>query len=232
MRGPRAAARRRPVADAHALELVFDRNIHHAGTIAAAIGAVWLIAAAIRSGSAAILLSCVVYAAGLLTMLLCSAAYNRPAPELRRAYLRRLDHAAIFPMIAGTLTPFSVNLMAPSRAAAATSLIWAAAALGAVVKLAFPNILERASALPYLALGWIAAAALWPVVWHIDSTTIALFAAGAAIYSFGALIYLWQSLPFHTTIWHGLVVTAASCHYAAIFHGVISAGVRPLGLSE
>ena len=201
-----------------------DRQINRAGVVAGVIGAVGLAAVAAGSGSAALLISCLAYGAGLLAMLLCSAIYNQAQNSPRRELLRRLDHAAIFIMIAGTYTPFTINRLPPGWGLTLTVIVWAAAVAGALLKLARPGFLERISVVPYLAVGWIGVIALRPLILVLDTETLALLAIGGGLYTLGTLFHLWHRLPYQNSVWHGFVMLAAGCHYVAIFHLVIGAG--------
>ncbi len=119
-----------------AAELMLDRQIHRVGVAAGLLGAAWLVAvAAISGGGPYLILSILAYAAGLVAMLGCSAAYHLTPVSPRRDLLRRFDHAAIFVMIAGTYTPFTVNRLTGTWSIAMTSVIWAIALAGAAIKL-------------------------------------------------------------------------------------------------
>jgi hemolysin III len=204
----------------YAAELEADFVVHLLGTVAGAIGAAALLGFAART-SAVTLFSVSVYSLGLMAMLLCSAMYHMRRSSERREFLRRLDHAAIFVMIAGTYTPFTVCFPTSSFAGWFTGGIWLAALAGVAVKLAYPRRLEWASTVVYLALGWAVVIFMQPLLTLLDRTTVELLIAGGIVYSLGACIHRWRRLPFHDAIWHALVLVAAGCHYAAILHGVV-----------
>ncbi|HLY57226.1 MAG TPA: hemolysin III family protein [Stellaceae bacterium] len=204
-------------------ELMLDRQVHYIGVTAGTLGTIVLGLAAAASGSLAILASSLAYAAGLMAMLLCSAVYNHRRGSRRRELWRRLDHAAIFVMIAGTYTPFTVNRLPFLWSLTMTTLIWGIAVTGAALKLAQPHLLERVSVLPYLALGWIGLVALAPLTAVLDRETLILLGVGGMLYTLGTLFHLWHRLPFQNAVWHGFVMSAAACHYAAILHGVVEA---------
>jgi hemolysin III len=212
---------RSPPRHYHPIELLLDRQIHHAGIIAGVIGTVWLLVAA-SSGGIAVLLSCLAYVLGLLAMLVCSTLYNRQRTTSWSRILRRLDHAAIFVLIAGTYTPFTVNRLPIAWSIAMTTTIWALALTGAAIKLFCPGRLERGSTLLYLALGWIGILAFRPLVAVLDQETLILLGSGAILYTVGTLFHTWQRLPFQNAVWHGFVMTASVCHYLAVFHGVVA----------
>jgi hemolysin III len=165
--------------------------------------------------------SVLAYSAGLMAMLGCSAAYHIQRSSDRRELLRRLDHAAIFIMIAGTYTPFTASILDRTYATWLTGAMWLAALAGVAVKLAYPRRFEWASLVVYLALGWAVVIFMQPLLAVLDRSTLVLLVSGGVFYSIGACIHRWRRLPFHDAIWHGLVLIAAGCHYAAILHSVV-----------
>jgi hemolysin III len=181
--------------------------------------AIALLVATIARRDTRLLIGVAIYAAGLLAMLGSSLAYHAAAGSPRLGLLRRFDHAAIFAMIAGTVTPFALSRSDVASGAAMTAAIWAAAAIGIVVKLCLPTD-ARQSPIPYLILGWVSAAVLVPSVSH---TTGVQLAAGGGLYTVGVTFYLWRRLPFHSAIWHAFVLAGAACHYLAIADGVVMA---------
>lgn len=162
------------------------------------------------------------YAGGLLAMLGCSALYNlAPEGRWKRAF-RRLDHAAIFVMIAGTYTPFALLAMGGPEGLALLAFVWAVALGGVALKLGWPGRLERVSIVLYLALGWSALAALEPLAAALSPAGLILLATGGALYTVGVVFHLWERLPYQTAIWHGFVLAGAAAHYAAVLGDVLA----------
>jgi hemolysin III len=205
----------------HAAEFKADSGVHFVGMVGGAIAAPVLLALAAGSANAVIPWSVLTYGAGLLAMLGCSAAYHLGRSSERRELLRRFDHAAIFVMIAGTYTPFTAGILDGIYAAWATAAMWLAALSGVAIKLLRPRRFEWASTVVYLALGWAAVIFMRSLLARLDRPTLILLVAGGVLYSIGAGIHRWHRLPYHDAIWHGLVLIAAGCHYAAILHGVV-----------
>jgi len=199
-----------------------DRIVHVVGVglgIAAAITLVLVTAIDGRPGD---LVPILIYSSGLMAMLVCSAAYNVFNTSVRRDWLRRFDHAAIFTMIAGTYTPFTTRL-AGDWASGLTAAIWAIAAAGIVLKLLNPRRIETISIVLYLALGWIGLVAVGPFRAALDALTLSLLALGGIIYTAGVVFHLWRRLPYQNAIWHGFVLVAASVHYVAVVGLVVAA---------
>jgi hemolysin III len=205
-------------------ELAADRIIHLIGCLAGVVGSAILVGIAAGVADRPTFLASLVYSVCLLTMLGCSAAYNLASNASRREFLRKLDHAAIFLMIAGTYTPFTTCRLNGVWAIGMTAAVWTGAVTGAVIKLIYPRGVERGSIVAYLALGWMIMVGVRPMLGSADARTAILIVVGGVLYSIGVGFHLWRALPFHNAIWHSFVLVAASCHYAAILHGVVLAG--------
>jgi len=191
-----------------------DAVIHVLGILFALIASVWLLA---NVGGLDVTISVSVYCAGLLAMTGFSAAYNmtahhRPAKQV----LRRLDHSAIFIMIAATYTPLAVNRMGYPDGDLVLVAIWLTALFGVAMKLVFPGRFERLAIVFYLAMGWMVVAVLRPLAASMTVVDFWLLIAGGLVYSAGVIFYVVDSIPFHKAIWHGFVLTAAMLQFSAI----------------
>jgi hemolysin III len=206
-------------------ELAADRLIHLAGLTLGCIGTLILLGIAGQTGAAIVRLASVIYSASLLTMLGCSARYHLAVIPARRTFWRRLDHAAIFLLIAGTYTPFTICRLHGAWAVGMTAAVWIGALGGMAVKLIGPVRSNASSTTAYIALGWIAVIGIRPVLDAVDPPSLILIAIGGAFYTIGAGIHHWRSLRFHNAIWHAMVLAAACCHFAAILHGVVLPGI-------
>ena len=193
-------------------ERVADTVVHLLGIGLGLPAAIVLVALAGRSGQAA---PFALYAGGLVAMLGCSAVYHLAYRSRHREWLQRLDHAAIFAMIAGSYTPFTLRL-ARGWAEGLTAGIWIVAALGIAAKLWKPKGIARLSTVLYLALGWIGVVAAGPFSAALATPTLVLLAVGGVIYSAGVVFHVWRRLAYQNAIWHGFVLTAACVHYAAV----------------
>jgi hemolysin III len=133
-------------------ELAADRILHLVGTFAGVVGSAILVGIAAVVADRPTFSASLVYSVCLLTMLGCSAAYNLASNAPRREFLRKLDHGAIFLMIAGTYTPFTTCRLNGVWAIGMTAAIWTGAVTGAVFKLICRRGVERASIVAYPAL--------------------------------------------------------------------------------
>jgi hemolysin III len=197
-------------------EFAADRWVHMLGLSLGTVGAVTIVVRLAVGADRGDAIPIVVYVIGLLAMLGCSAAYNLTPWPPTRPLLRRFDHAAIFLMIAGTYTPFMTRHPMTEWSISLTTFIWVAALVGVVAKFACPSRLERLSIVTYLALGWVGLVAIGPLTAGLDQSTIDLIFVGGLLYTIGVGFHLWHKLPFQNAIWHGLVLAAAACHFAAV----------------
>ncbi|WP_312162144.1 PAQR family membrane homeostasis protein TrhA [Phenylobacterium sp.] len=197
-----------------------DLVVHVVGLTLALVGGVVLLTLAVRAQSLSMALAVGIYAAGLLAMLGFSTAYNFAKPRFRPT-LRRLDHAGIFLMIAGSYTPFTTQTLSGAWAWGMTAAVWAVAAFGALGKVLLPGVGRRVWVAAYLLLGWIVLVALKPLVANATSLTVLLLAIGGLLYSSGVAFYLNKQLRYARAIWHGHVVAGAGVHWAAVLLGVV-----------
>jgi hemolysin III len=202
-------------------EIITDGVVHAIGLALGLIGAVTIIVIAIkmeRIDVAPIL----VYVIGLVAMLVFSAAYNMWPVSPAKWVLRRFDHSAIYLLIAGTYTPF---LMQMKNALASASLgigVWLTAVVGMALKLVLPGRFDRLAVGLCLLLGWSGVVAYDSLASVLPSSSLWLIAIGGILYSLGTLFHLLRRLRFHNAIWHGFVLLAASCHYLAVLACLLS----------
>ena len=164
-----------------------------------------------------------IYAFGLSALLGTSALYHRVTWRPRaRAWMRRLDHSMIFVLIAGTYTPFSLLVLHGSLANAILIVVWAGALGGIVLNLLWVSAPKWLTATVYVALGWVAVAAMPALARELGAVGVGLVMFGGLLYTAGAVIYaVGRPNPAPATfgyheIFHALVVAAAAAHFAVV----------------
>jgi hemolysin III len=205
-------------------ELAADCIIHILGIAGGSIGGATLVALIAARGDWLESGALLIYAVGIVAMFGCSAAYNLARTSRWRAAFQRCDHAAIFVMIAGTYTPFTLLRLDGIWSWGLTTAVWSIAGIGVLIKLCRGCDLRYASAAPYLLLGWIGIIAIDPLFRSLGWETLALIGLGGALYTIGIGFHVWHRLPFQNAIWHAFVLAAASVHYAAVVYGVVLRG--------
>jgi hemolysin III len=199
-----------------------DAMVHVIGVTCGLVACVALAMVASPSAGFAVLVSLTVYAAGLMAMLGCSAVSNIAGHDPRRAFWRRLDHAAIFMMIAGTYTPFAAIAIGGTWGTGLLVFVWTVALAGMVLKLLHPGWLETLSIAAYLLLGWTVLVAIDRLIAAVSLRALVLLVAGGILYTVGVMFYRWDGLPYNRAIWHGFVLAAAACQYVAVLDVVTS----------
>ena len=196
-------------------ELIADGVVHIVGLCFGLVAATALIVLTAVYATPADIAAVSIYVAGLLAMLVLSATYNLWPVSRAKWVLRRFDHSAIYLLIAATYTAFMLPMHGAAPAAALTG-IWAAALAGIAIKLVWPGRFDRTSVVLYLVMGWSGLFTIGPIAAALAPVTLVLIAAGGVLYSTGVVFHAWRSLRFQNAIWHGFVLTAAFCHYAAV----------------
>ncbi|KQT64446.1 MULTISPECIES: PAQR family membrane homeostasis protein TrhA [unclassified Aureimonas] len=199
-------------------ETVADAIVHASGLILAVSGSAVFLVAIAGTAPGAVVAGVGVYLATLILSIGASATYNLWPVSRTKWLLRRLDHSAIYLLIAGTYTPFMVEMGLFSMLAA----VWAIALAGVGLKLLAPGRYDRLSIGLYLALGW-SGVAVWDTLTGLPEGVLVLIFAGGLVYSLGVIFHLWESLRYQNAIWHAFVLVAAAIHYVAVWTAV-SAG--------
>ena len=197
------------------------RGVSHFWAFFVALAAGAVLVAMAPDGRAT--LAAAIYAGSLAALFGISALYHRVdwRPTARR-WMRRLDHSAIFLLIAGTVTPFALLVMEGPFATALLIAVWAGAAAGIVVEIAWIDAPKWVTALVYLAVGWIGAVGFPAIVIEAGIGAGVLIAVGGVLYTAGAIVYARQRpdpnpavFGYHE-IFHVLVIAAAVVHFAAV----------------
>lgn len=191
-----------------------DMVVHILGALFAVNATAWLLAHV--SGSGGLVASVSIYCAGLLAMIFASAAYNLWPHGPAKQLLRRIDHSAIFIMIAATYTPFAANRLGAPSGPIILTAIWFCASAGVGLKVAFPHRYEMASLAFYLVMGWMIVTVIQPLSHAMAAVDFWLLIGGGFVYSAGVAFYVIERIPFHKAIWHGFVLVAAVLHFSAV----------------
>ena len=204
------------------------RGVSH--EVAAGVALAGLVALVLLAPGPRARIAGAIYGGSLVALFAVSALYHRPTWGPRaRLWMRRLDHSAIFLLIAGTYTPLCL-LLGDRRSRTLLAVVWVGAGLGMLRALLWPKAPRAVSTSLYLALGW-AAVPLVPAIWRtLGPVPLVLLAAGGLLYTVGGIIYASRRPdPFprvfgYHEIFHALVIAAAGLHFA-----VAAGAVRALG---
>jgi hemolysin III len=195
------------------------------GVALAVAGSAILIARANNYGTIWHVVSCSVYGATLILLYTASTLYHSIHFPRAKAILRVLDHAAIFLLIAGTYTPFTLVNLRGSWGWSLFGVIWGFAVIGIVFQASFLRRWPVVSVGLYVAMGWAAVAAAKPMFATVAPGGLVLLLVGGLAYTLGIGFYAWRRLPYHHAIWHVFVLAGSISHFFAIFFYVIPTGL-------
>jgi hemolysin III len=198
----------------------FNSISHFIGAILAVIGAVALITLAARLGDPWKIVSFSVYSATLLTLYVCSTLYHGSQGALKDV-LQKFDHCAIYLLIAGSYTPFALVSMRHTWGWPLFVVVWGLALFGIAQELWMSNGSRRLSLIIYVLMGWLALAAIMPLVAALGWNGFAWLAAGGVLYTVGIGFYATSEKVRHGHgVWHLFVLGGSACHYFAVFYYV------------
>jgi hemolysin III len=203
-------------------ELIADGVVHGIGVLGGLVAATVLIVLTAIYATAFEVAVVSIYVAGLLSMLVLSATYNLWPVSRAKWVLRRLDHSAIYVLIAATYTPFIMEIKDSIFAVALLVGVWCVAIVGVVLKLSLPGRFDRLSVGLYLAMGWSGFMLYDAVVAALPAMALWFVIVGGALYSLGVIFHAWQRLRFQNAIWHSFVLLGAACHYTAVLDLVLT----------
>jgi hemolysin III len=174
---------------------------HGLGLVFATVGLAVLAVASSRSGTARTVVGCLVFGAALVTLYATSTLYHAVSHPRAKGVLRALDHSAIFLLIAGTYTPFTLVSLRGPWGSALFAFVWGLAVVGIALRLILRRRPTALFVSLYLAMGWCVVVAIGPLLAAVPPAGIALLVAGGLAYSGGVAFYLWRRLPYHHAVW-------------------------------
>lgn len=194
---------------------------HWAGALLALIGLIALLI--VGWSTPAKIVSLTVYGLSLIAMFSASATYHMVQVKDRALEIfRKIDHSAIYLLIAGTYTPFCVNAFEGFWKWGMLAIIWSLAVVGIVVKVFYIRAPRWLNAGIYLLMGWLCIAAIGPMLETLPAWVIGFLIAGGVIYTLGAVVYITKIFNFKPGVfgfhemWHIFVMLAAAAHYIAV----------------
>ena len=188
---------------------------HGLGIVLSIAGLVALVIAAVQSG-ARVVVACSIFGATLILLYVTSTLYHSiPFPRAKRV-LRVLDHSAIYLLIAGTYTPFTVVSLRGAWGWSIFAAIWGLAIAGVVLEMTPLRRMKWLTIGLYLSMGWLILIAIKPLAQAVASGGILLLVLGGLSYTAGVAFYVWRRLPYHHAVWHLFVLLGSVFHFFAV----------------
>ena len=190
---------------------------HGLGFVLALVAAPILVVAATRRGTTSDLIAVIVFAAAMALMYLSSAIYHAlPRGRTKEAF-HVLDHAAIYLLIAGTYTPFTLGVLQGRWGWTLFGLVWGLAAVGVLTKVFAGIRWHGLSTIVYVVMGWLILIAAKPLWESLPTAGLLWLLAGGVAYTAGVFFYLRKDLRYGHLVWHLFVVAGTACHFVAVW---------------
>lgn len=194
---------------------------HGLGLVLSIAGLAVLVAAAITRGDAWHVVGCAVFGATLILLYAASTLYHSVRHPRAKRMLQQFDWAAIFLLIAGSYTPFTLVSLRGGWGWTLLALVWGLAILGIALQVTIPAKVRRLSVAIYLAMGWLVLIAIEPLIQSLHSQGVLLLFLGGVAYTLGLVFYAWRRLPYNHAVWHVFVLAGSACHFSCVLVYVI-----------
>jgi len=199
-------------------EIIANSITHGIGVGLSIAGLVILIIRAVKYGTGWHLAGFLVFGISLLLLYLASTIYHSFATKPWKGILQRLDHAAIYFLIAGTYTPFLLTKTRTGLGWSIFGIIWGLSIVGLILKLAFSKKFEKPTVWLYLLMGWAGLVVFFQAGPLLGKYSIIFLIMGGVFYTVGVLFYSWKKLPYGHAIWHLFVLGGSIFHYFSVMH--------------
>jgi hemolysin III len=207
--------------DQSLIEELANGITHGIGLALSVVGLAILVVLSILKGSAWHIAGCTTFGVTLVMLYTASTLYHSlRTPHLKRV-LKILDHAAIYLLIAGTYTPFTLVNLRGFWGWTLFGLVWSLSVFGILWKLFHVDRFQVVSTLIYVVMGWVVIIAIKPVLAAVPPSGILWLLAGGLFYTVGVLFFAWKRIPYNHAIWHVFVMAGSICHYFAVLFYVL-----------
>ena len=197
-------------------EEIANSVTHGVGLAASLVAFPFLVVAAARRFGAAEVVGFSVFAAALVALYLFSTLYHALRPSRAKQVLQKLDHAAIYLLIAGSYTPFTLGVLRGPWGWTLLALVWAIAGTGIALEFALGRKVHRLAVGLYVAMGWLIVVAAKPLLAAVPWPGLAWLAAGGLLYTGGVAFYAAKRVRYAHMVWHLFVLAGSACHFVAI----------------
>ena len=197
-------------------EEVANSVSHGFGLAAALVAGPFLLITAARQGNAFFFLGTVLFVVTMLLLYLCSTVYHAWPQTRLKCVLQVIDHSAIFLLIAGTYSPFTLGPLRGPWGWAIFALIWLLAIFGVLFKLLSGLRRKKLSLWLYLGMGWLILIAVGPLAGAVPSETLMWLFAGGVAYTGGTIFFVNERVRFNHFVWHLFVLAGTLCHFCAV----------------
>ena len=199
-------------------EEIANAVTHGFGAVTIVLASPFLLAASLRNGGALAVVCASIFATTAVLLYVVSMLYHAMPPGRLKRIFQAADHSAIFLLIAGTYTPFTLGALRGPWGWSLFGTIWGLALLGLFAECAGFRRVRSFSLALYLTMGWLAVIAIVPMVTHVQINGLLLIVAGGLAYTIGIFFYSISNVRYFHTIWHFFVLMGTTFHYFAVMN--------------
>ena len=196
---------------------------HLVGAVLSVAGLATLVTMGALDGDAYKVVSFSVYGAMLFVLYAISTLYHSVSHPRLKAILQKCDHSAIYLLIAGSYTPFTLVTLRGPWGWSLFGVVWGLAMAGIVFKFWFVERFGFLSTTVYLLMGWLVVIAARPALSHVPASGLIWLAAGGLYYTAGVIFYASKRIPYAHVIWHVFILAGSTCHYFAVLRCLLPA---------
>lgn len=197
-------------------EEILNAITHGLGALLSVAGLVWLVVCSVKQGTAWHVVGSAIFGSSLILLYTVSTLYHATTDPRAKQVFARLDHVAIFLLIAGSYTPFLLTSLRGALGWTLFGVVWTLAVIGMIIRSIFLGRFRKFMVALYLVMGWLIVFAIVPVTKALSTISIWYLVAGGLSYTVGVPFYIRRNLKFSHGLWHIFVVAGSVFHFFAV----------------
>jgi len=197
-------------------EEILNAVTHGLGALLSVVGLVWLVVCSVKQGTVWHVVGSSIFGSSLVLLYTVSTLYHAVANPRIKQFFARLDHVAIFLLIAGSYTPFLLTSLRGPLGWTLFGVVWTLALMGIIIRSIFLGRFRKFMVALYLLMGWLIVFAIVPVTQALPATSLWYLVAGGLCYTVGVPFYVWRNLKFSHGLWHCFVLAGSGFHFFAV----------------
>ncbi len=194
---------------------------HGLGAAGSLVGLILLVMRSSGSGNPRLIIGVSVFGVCMFLLYMASTLYHALTPPRAKRVFELMDHGAIYLLIAGTYTPFTLSVLGGRLGWTLFGISWGLAVLGILYEVVLKRPYKKLSLAFYLLMGWLMVLAVKPLMAALPAPALELLGAGGMAYTGGAVFYAWRGFRYHHALWHLLVLVGTFTHYLCVLWYVI-----------
>jgi len=201
-------------------EEILNSVTHGIGALLSLAGLVLLIVVSVKQGTVWHVVGSCVFGSSLILLYTVSTFYHSATNPALKRFFARLDHVAIFLLIAGTYTPFVLTALRGPLGWTLFGVIWTLALIGVIIRSIYLSRFRALMVVLYLLMGWLIVFAVGPMARALPKLSLICLVSGGICYTLGVTFYAWRQLKYSHGIWHLFVLAGSGFHFFAVLTSI------------